>query len=288
MLNRFGFAINYALGRDIGGRAVVRFADDNFLIAYPGSGGQWLRRLVGNIIEPGSPVTEGNICQRVPSLYEMSRRGLLKVPRPRIIFSHESFDSDCRNKVVYMIRDPRDVAVSIYNCHGAHARDHLAGVEEFVSTYFMRTDQYQGGWAEDFSGSIRQEGGFFYRIRLRDEFLGTPASWGESVMSWVGARGHDPNGLLRIRYEDLLLDAETVLSSICEYLKLLRTPNQIRDAVRASHAVATPEEPGAWKGKLPSSCVQEIEAVWGFVMSLCGYPPAQQMDLLCANTRAGI
>ena len=285
MLSRLGFVINYALGQDIAGRAVARFPDDVFLVAYPGSGGQWLRRLVANIMGPNCPVTEANVLLRVPSLYDASRRALMKVPRPRIIFSHESFDSECQNKLVYLVRDPRDVAVSIYRqhwCRGS-AKEPMR-IEQFVSMCFMRTDQYQGGWAEDFSGRVRENRGFFYRSRLKEEFLGTPASWGENVTSWLGARGDDPKSLLRVHYEDLFFDAETVLLAISEFLNLAFSAETIREAIRVSYASLSegkPEQPGEWKTCLPSSSVHEIESIWGPVMSMLGYPVTANTD--CAN-----
>lgn len=65
MLIRFIYLINYALGRDIAGRTLVKFPDDVFLVGYPGSGGQWLRQLVANLMDPRHPVTESNVMQRV-------------------------------------------------------------------------------------------------------------------------------------------------------------------------------------------------------------------------------
>jgi Sulfotransferase domain len=286
MLTRLGFAINYALGRDIAGRAAMRFPDDIFLVAYPGSGGQWLRRLVANLVELGRPVTPGDILHRVPSLYDVPRRALIKVPRPRIIFSHESFDSDCRSKVVYVIRDPRDVAVSIYNQRqrGRNGAG-ITGIEQFLSNWFMRTDHYQGGWAEDFSGAIREDRGFVYRSRLKEGFLGTPASWGENVMSWFGARGNDPSTLLKVHYEDLFFDAESVLLAVSEYLNLGRSPEEIREALRVSYANSEvmPEKPGEWKTNLPPASVHEIESAWGSVMSVFGYSVSAEADSACAN-----
>jgi len=38
-LKRLCFSLNYALSRDIAGRTAMRFPDDVFLVAYPGSGG---------------------------------------------------------------------------------------------------------------------------------------------------------------------------------------------------------------------------------------------------------
>ena len=68
ILIRIGFVLIYALSCGIAGRTVKKFPDDRFLVAYPGSGGRWLRRLVGNLMELGAPVTDANILQRVPSL----------------------------------------------------------------------------------------------------------------------------------------------------------------------------------------------------------------------------
>lgn len=76
---------------------------------------------------------------------------------------------------MYLVRDPRDVAVSIYEQRrrGMVNADSVT-LQQFVSTDLMRTDQYQG-WAEDFAGVIKQNHGFFYLSRLKEEFLGTPA-----------------------------------------------------------------------------------------------------------------
>src|SRR5215471_17672368 len=157
LLTRLGYVVNYVLGSDLAGRTVAKLPDDIFLVSYPGSGGQWLRRLVGNLIDPEHPVAGKKILQRVPDLYHVSRRGFDKMASPRVIFSHECFDATCHNSLVYLVRDPRDVAVSMYEqrCRGATIRASQT-LEQFVSAYFMRMDDYQGGWAEHFSGMMKE------------------------------------------------------------------------------------------------------------------------------------
>lgn len=277
MLTRLGYIVNYALERDIAGRAVHKLPDDIFLVAYPGSGGQWLRRLVANLMDPEHPVTETDVLQRVPDLYHVSRRGFGRIASPRMIFSHECFDADYHNNVVYMVRDPRDVAASIYEQRrrGNGVRASLT-MEQFVSTDFMRTDEYQGGWAEDFSGTIKKNQGFFYCSRLKEEFLGTPASWGENVMSWLGAHGTDREGLLMLRYEDLFSDPESTLRRIAGFVKLGSSRDKIRAAIEVSRASASggPEAPGKWTASLPTSSVHEIESTWGPLMTALGYSAA--------------
>lgn len=290
MLTRLGYIVNYALGRDIAGRTVYKLPDDVFLVAYPGSGGQWLRRLVANLMDPGHPVTEKDVLQRVPDLYHVSRRGFGRIASPRVIFSHECFDADYHNNRVYLVRDPRDVAVSIYEQRrrGNGTRASLT-MEQFVSTDFMRTGEYQGGWAEEFSGTIEKNQGFFYCSRLKEEFLGTPASWGENVMSWLGACGDDPQGLLTLRYEDLFSDPESMLGRIAEFVKLDSSSEKIRAAIEVSRASATggwPEPPGKWETNLPASSVHEIESTWGPLMAALGYSAAA-VRAECASPRPG-
>ena len=271
MMIRLGYLANYFLERDIAGRTLYKLPDDTFLVAYPGSGGQWLRRLVANLMDPSNPPTGTNVIARVPDLYHLSRRGFAKIRRPRIIFSHECFDAEY-GRVAYLVRDPRDVAVSFYEQgRKGGSIERSLSLEQFVSTSFMRTDEYQGGWSEEFSGSIQANSGFAYRSRLKDEFLGTPASWGENVMSWMGARGLDPKSLLLIRYEDLFSDPGGELGRVAEFLPLDRASGRIESALRAAQGQATPESPGKWRTVLPESEVQAIESEWGPVMTAMGY-----------------
>jgi hypothetical protein len=282
MMIRLAYLANYFLQRDIAGRALYKLPDDIFVVAYPGSGGQWLRRLIANLLDPSSPVTEANVMSRLPDLYHVSRRGFAKMNRPRIIFSHECFDAEYR-KAIYLVRDPRDVAVALYEQRrqGGSIENALS-LEQFVPTFFMKnTEEHQGGWSEEFSGSIKANQGFAYRSRLKDEFLGTPASWGENVMSWMGARGRDPNAMLMLRYEDLVGDPQSELGKIAEFLNLAGlnldgsnldgSPARIRSALKAAQDQATPQDPGKWSTVLPEPAVQAIESVWGPVMTAMGY-----------------
>ena len=298
VLIRIGYVLNYLLSRDIGGRTVSKFPDDSFLVAYPGSGGQWLRRLVGNLLEPGAQITGANIQRRVPDLYHGSRRSFAQMTRPRFIFSHECYDADCHGRVVYLVRDPRDVAVSMYEQRrsGLVKPDSLS-LQQFVASEFMRTDRYQGGWAEDFSEVIQQDGDLFYLSRLKEEFLGTPASWGENVMSWLGARGDDPEGLLTVRYEDLFSHPEDVLQKISAFLQIPGSAEEISTAIQVSRKGFNPEgpqPPGKWKTDLPPEAVREIETAWGEVMLVLGYSPmtpasdSETQNSVESNSTAGL
>ena len=95
-------------------REITIFDDDVFLTSYPRSGNTWTRFLVGNFVNPNEPVTFLNVERLVPDMYKTADWVLRRRPRPRVLKSHECFDARYR-RVIYIVRDPRDVAISNYH-----------------------------------------------------------------------------------------------------------------------------------------------------------------------------
>jgi hypothetical protein len=300
-LRKIRYVVNYLLERDIAGRALQVFPDDIFLVSYPKSGSTWTRFLLGNLMNPGNPITFANVERRVPDIYAESKIALKKTPRPRLIKSHECFDPRYR-RVIYIVRDPRDVAVSAYHYDrkGKNIPDEFP-IGKYISGRFMKTDEYFGSWGEHAGSWLVNSGNVSEISRLKDGFLGTMGSWGENVTSWLGARGHDREFLL-VRYEDLLENAQRQMTRISEFLGLKQiSAEQIAKAVELSSAenmrkleavesdqwVTTKQsrkdipfvrsaKSGQWQEELPSVSVAEIEAAWGPVMKLLGYPLSRE------------
>src|SRR6516165_5909237 len=101
-------------GRQLAGRGLTVFPDDAFIVSYPRSGNTWTRFLIGNLIYQDDPVTFANIEARIPEIYFNPDHVMRGLARPRILKSHECFDPRYR-RVIYIVRDPRDVAVSFYH-----------------------------------------------------------------------------------------------------------------------------------------------------------------------------
>src|SRR5271167_2889397 len=100
---KFAFhGVRRLLGLAAPGRSLEIFPDDVFLVSFPKSGNTWTRFLVGNLIFPDRPVTFANIHISVPDPLGTSTRDLDRMPRPRIIKSHECFDPRYP-RVVYIV-----------------------------------------------------------------------------------------------------------------------------------------------------------------------------------------
>ena len=258
--------VKYALGTDIAGRNLAVYPDDTFIVSYPRSGNTWTRFLVANLVHPEQPVTFANIEKLIPDCEAMSSRYVKRVPRPRIIKSHEYFDPRYK-KVTYIVRDPRDVALSYY---------------DFSRKYRHIEDSYPlPRFVSDFVAG-----------RLSSFDWGT---WGENVASWFYTRNGRPEFLL-LRYEDMLSNTQSELAKVARFLNIEATPGRLAGAVERSSAdrmrkleasqgeqwVATKNKrsdipfvrtasSGLWKDKLPASSIAEIESAWGPLMRELGY-----------------
>jgi hypothetical protein len=259
-------AIKVVLGRDIAGRQFPVYPDDIFIASYPRSGNTWTRFLIANLLFPNKQVSFSNIETLIPDCEALSTRALRGFPRPRIIKTHRYYDPRCR-KVLYIVRDPRDVAVSYY---------------DFSRKYRQIADQYPlANYVDD-----------FVQGRLLSADWGT---WRENAGSWIGARGGS-EGFLLLRYEDLKCETGRELARVAEFFGIAVTPDRLSRAIQLSSADRMREmeksgsgqwignqrarndipfvrtaTSGGWKANLPRECVARIEAAWGAQMAGLGY-----------------
>jgi sulfotransferase family protein len=266
--------VKYVLGTDRAERNFRVYPDDTFLVSYPRSGNTWTRFLIANLVYPNEMVSFLNIERLIPDTASQSNRALKRTSRPRIIKTHQYFDHRYP-KTIYIVRDPRDVALSYY---------------DFQRKYRQIADGYP----------IEQYVDDFVRGRLGSEDWGT---WGENVASWVYTRRWR-NDFLLLRYEDMMQDTTRELASIGRFLGMAPDPARLERAVSLSSAdrmralekaeqhkwVATRNRrqdipfvrratSGGWKNSLPESCVHKIESAWGDVMQTVGYEMATQAAL---------
>ena len=258
-------------GRQLAGRGVTVYPDDVFLVSYPRSGNTWTRFLLGNLISQSTPVTFSNIESRIPEIYFNPDRELRALPRPRMLKSHECFQPQYPH-VIYIVRDPRDVAISFYH-HNVKARN-------IPDNYPLAS---------------------FVPRFIEGEFDQKFGSWRDNVLSWTSVRGGSPNFMM-LRYEEMKRDTAGALLQVVDFLEraAFRTIDSSPAALERAIELSSPErmralekeeaadwvltkstrsdkpfvrtaKAGGWKSQLAPESVEMIETAWGDLMQSLGY-----------------
>jgi hypothetical protein len=257
--------IRRAFGLHRPGRNLDVFPDDTFLVSYPKSGNTWTRFLIANLIYPEKQVDFSNVNELTPDPEALSKRKLARLPRPRIIKSHQYFDPRYR-KVIYIVRDPRDVILSAYHfdIKGQAIAENFP-LAEYVTRFVNGETDHDYG------------------------------SWGDNVASWFYLRKNHPTFLL-LQYELLLSQGMQELARIAKFMGVPPDPKRLAFAIEQSSADRMRElekkqahlwsstkrtrkdkpfvraaKSGNWKQELPPESVTEIELAWGPLMHALGY-----------------
>jgi len=264
MIQRLVRGTRRALGLHHPGRNLEVWPDDVFILSFPKSGNTWTRFLIANLMYPDTPADFSNINRLTPDPEASSKRELARMPRPRIIKSHQYFDPRYK-RVIYVVRDPRDVALSQFH-------------------FYRKRGLLEDGYPPE---------------RFAPRFVAgetTPyGSWGENVAGWLATRQNRP-GFLLLRYEDMLEDAARELNKVASFLEIPPDAERIANAVRRSTAdemrkleksqarlwsstkgtrqdvpFVRAAKSGGWRTGLPEAAVAQLEAAWGHLMKHLGY-----------------
>jgi len=265
-------------GRQIAGREATIFPDDVYLTSYPRSGNTWTRFLLGNLLHPDDPATFVNIESRVAEIYFNFDHVLRRLPRPRLLKSHEAFIPGYP-RVIYIVRDPRDVAVSFYH-HNVKWRNIPDGypIDEFIPRF------------------------------MAAEFDPGSGSWADNVKSWIRMREGSRHFLL-LRYEELKQDTPRELCRVADFLReagfagIDASPEKLAQAAersspermralekeqaaqyrqlretRLDKPFVRSAKSGGWRSALSEASVALIEGAWGELMEELGYPLSQTVQ----------
>jgi hypothetical protein len=258
---------NRLAGYGVNGRNINVCPDDVFIVGYPKSGNTWLDFLIACLrAENAGNVDFETVEYFVADIYVNSPQVLNKLSRPRFLKSHEPYDARYP-KVVYIVRDPRAVAVSYYH--------HLIGVNQISADFTI--DQYV---PQFISGTY-------------DSF----GSWNQHALGWLEAQRRHPDKIKIVRYEDLKSSPEILLADIVSFLGLQVLPERLQEAISWSspenmrrleveaRQMESPVLAGfgkgtffvrkassqGWKQELNASLQKQIKEVWGNTMQELGY-----------------
>ncbi|XP_059212559.1 amine sulfotransferase-like [Centropristis striata] len=183
---------------------------DVYLITYPKSGTVWMQQILAEIMDAAHPdqVEDCSNRVRVPFLEDRCLDKVLgERPDPRVYCTHLPTNmlphgvKTKRIKVVYVMRNPKDVLVSLY--HFAHSWVLLETPKSF----------------ED----------FFQDFLDGNAFMG---SWFDHVREYYNEK--DQMDILFVRYEDMLKDLRGEVVKLCAFLGKDLTDEAIDHVVEMS------------------------------------------------------
>lgn len=240
---------------------------DVFLVTYPRSGTTWASCIAASLIFGVSPESLRDIDNMVPDIHALPESSRVPAADNYLVKSHLPLSGvppygDYR-RVVYLIRDPRDVLLS-YHRFALAQHDYRGDLVAFA--------------ADSACGRI------------------WPCSWQEHVASWLGPRKTPQSFELTVlRYEDFVAEPVETSVKLAKALGLEASRSRIeevvadatpdamrrREAKGRSHAkpglkFIGPATAGGWKDRLLGEDVEALRIVEdyaGHVMKKFGYVP---------------
>lgn len=242
-------------------RFVPDYERDTFLVGYPRSGTTWLSYIAVDLLYGFSPDKLDEIHQLVPDVHAMPRENSVRPARNYLVKSHlelkDSLDTRNYKKVIYLVRDPRDVVLSYYRFY-VSKNDYQDPLPQFVEDW-----TYGRVW---------------------------PCSWQEHVASWLGSNRNDrEHKLLLMRYEDLVLRPEPEIARLADFIGAGADEAKVRqilartqpDAMRKREMLESGPDtkpwfigeakPGGWRKQLDGRLAHLIQERAQAEMRLVGY-----------------
>jgi hypothetical protein len=153
-------------------------ARDVFLVTYPRSGTTWISCVAAELLFQLSPKSLTEIDSIVPDVHALPEKSAVPAASQYLVKSHFPLNGvppfGEYRRVIYMVRDPRDVMLSYHR------------YSQFLSNYPGDLKEFAMDWA---AGRI------------------WPCSWQEHVNSWLAPRTRTASFELTVlRYEDFVAD----------------------------------------------------------------------------------
>jgi hypothetical protein len=176
-------------------------SQDAFLASFPRSGSTWLRFMLYEVLS-GEDAGFRKIEHRLPEIHRHRGSQPILSGGGRLIKTHENYRSDYK-RAVLLVRDVRDVFLSVYNSFIA------LDLTTFVS-----------------KGDIDS----FLLSFLEGKVIHT-GSWQQHTQSWLESPLAKNGNLLIVRYEDLRKNPEQKVQELLQFVGINPDVRVIRRAI---------------------------------------------------------
>lgn len=189
--------IRNKLSLPIGHALIGQRAGDQFLASYPRSGSTWMRTMLVNIMVPDANSNPDVFNAVIPGVSIRQVPRIRRQPSPRIMHTHTYYRPEIA-RVVYTVRDGRDVLISFY-----HYLVTRRGAKMPFDEWFARYEDGECGHR-----------------------------WDENVQSWLG-EGRQVLGenMLIVRFEEMKTRPVETLLDVCRHLGIDVDQNKVELAV---------------------------------------------------------
>tara|TARA_B110000027_G_C16064189_1_gene275949 strand:+ start:379 stop:1188 length:810 start_codon:yes stop_codon:yes gene_type:complete len=188
------------LGFDVQGKYLKIQKSDVFITEYPKSGITWISFIVANLISDRE-ISFSNFRSFVYPIYSLDKSYLDSIAGKRYFKSHEPYQPSYP-KVLYLLRDPRDVSISYYNWFKKYRIDFNDSFDEFLLDFL--------------TGGVSNYG-----------------SYKNHVTDWI-ENSKDNKKFMCIRYEDVIRDSYCEVKKIAIFLEISISDEKILDAIKLS------------------------------------------------------
>ena len=182
---------------------------DVFLLGHPKSGNTWLAYMLAILLaeDRTSAVTLANVKDFVPPVHGKDHRirEFSHLPNPRIFREEYPVHAELYPKVIYLLRDPRAVLVSLYHMYRIECDDPDMPMATFVEDYLSKQGCFQR-WNR---GLTR---------------------WDRQVRSWIERAACDPR-ITIVRYEEMVRDRRLALERVAAFAGIPCTGDRLALAV---------------------------------------------------------
>ena len=236
---------------------------DVFVGSYPRSGSTWLRFMLLEILA-GQASGFANTNEMLPDVGKHEAGATVLPGNGRLIKTHEPFRAEYR-KAIYLVRDPRDVALSEF------AYQTALGVEK-----------------NDFDTYIER----FLRTGVNPF-----GSWIDHANSWMNAAEAQRGQILHVNFEELKQKPQEQLGRIVDFLHMPEVKERIPGAIENNSLARMKEKEkanpqrasakgrfirsgsaGGWRASFTERQAQLVQQYAGSLMARLGYSEVESLQ----------